>query len=137
MIGENLTTFSGRKVEDFDPEKGIEDPAKTAYRIRSEYDDEMEWADRFATLTEDPKAPQLEAIVVGLWSPEDSGVNSEGVVEALVAAKARLGNLKHLFIGDIVSEECECSWIQQSDMTPLLNAFPNLQSLSIRGGEGL
>ncbi|MGH1397157.1 MAG: STM4015 family protein, partial [Trichormus sp.] len=46
-------------------------------------------------------------------------------------------NLQALFIGDIHSEESEISWIIQSDISPILEAYPNLQILQVRGGEGL
>jgi len=35
------------------------------------------------------------------------------------------------------SEDCEISWIVQSDLTPVLNAFPKLEELKIRGSVGL
>jgi hypothetical protein len=34
-------------------------------------------------------------------------------------------------------EESEISWIEQSDITPLPTAFPNLERLEVRGGTGL
>jgi hypothetical protein len=48
-----------------------------------------------------------------------------------------LTNLRALFLGEMTSEECEISWIQQSDVTPLLRAFPRLEVLRVRGGTGL
>jgi hypothetical protein len=74
--------------------------------------------------------------VVGAWSFE-MDTDSSHVVEALVSASDELPNLEALFVGDIVSEECEISWIVQSDVTPLLNAFPGLTYLCVRGGNGL
>ena len=46
------------------------------------------------------------------------------IVEALVAARETLPSLRALFLGDITSEENEISWIKQSDVTPLLDAYP-------------
>ena len=37
----------------------------------------------------------------------------------------------------MTSEECEISWINQTDVTPLLAAFPGLEVLRVRGGDGL
>ncbi len=45
--------------------------------------------------------------------------------------------LRALFIGDLTAEDSEISWIQQSDITPILNALPDLEVLTVRGGEGL
>jgi len=51
--------------------------------------------------------------------------------------KKYLTNLKAVFIGDIAYDECEISWIQQSDISPILQAYPKLEILQVRGGDGL
>ena len=58
-------------------------------------------------------------------------------VETLVAARERLPKLRAIFLGDIISEECEISWIRQSDVSPLLEAYPKLEQFWIRGADGL
>ena len=45
--------------------------------------------------------------------------------------------LRALFVGDMTFEECEISWIIQSDYKPLLDAFPQLESLRVRGSTSL
>jgi hypothetical protein len=40
-------------------------------------------------------------------------------------------------LGDIISEECEISWIHQSDVSPLFGAYPALEHFCVRGAEGL
>jgi hypothetical protein len=35
------------------------------------------------------------------------------------------------------SEECEISWINQTDVTPLLTGVPDLEEFGVRGGSGL
>jgi hypothetical protein len=55
----------------------------------------------------------------------------------LVAARPKLPSLRNLFFGDIISEECEISWIRQSDLSPLLGAYQELEHLTVRGGENL
>ena len=138
MIGENLTEFAGKKVEDWDPEAGIGDPQKTVYRVRVSYDDEDEtWTDRFQSFLDDPRASQVDALVVGMWATDDSAATSEEVVEAIVSARDKLKNLRAIMLGDIVSEENEISWIQQSDLSPLFDAFPKLEHLTVRGGGNL
>lgn len=137
MIGENLTQFVGKRVVDWEEGSVLKDPAGTAVRIRSAYDDQDKWLDRLSAFLEDPAVGKVEALVIGTWEPEDSSASSQPIVEALVAARDRLSNLKHLFFGDIVSEECEISWISQSDLSPLFDAYPDLEHLTVRGGEGL
>jgi hypothetical protein len=54
-----------------------------------------------------------------------------------VDARDRLTGLRALFMGDIPYEEQEISWIVQDDLSPLLDAFPQLEELRARGGSGL
>ncbi|MGI5440994.1 STM4015 family protein [Streptomyces shenzhenensis] len=89
--------------------------------------------DRFLD-TVDPAA--VRAIIVGSWGEayeNDSGC----VVERLVDARDRLTALRAVFIGDLEMEEAEISWIEQSDVTPVLDAYPLLAEFGIRGGTGL
>ncbi len=133
---EHVTTFANRKLEEFDPQIGITDPVGTAYALRCEYNDEEDITYQFAELLQDSRASQVEALVFGLWDDYPDN-DSSILVNALVAAKDELKSLKAVFIGDIISEECEISWIHQSDISPVLQAYPNLELLQVRGGEHL
>lgn len=135
--GKSATRFANRSVAEFDPETGITDPVGTAYALRCEYDDTEDITDKLSRLLQDPKVSELEALVFGVWSGEMYDDNSSRLVNALVAAKKQLANLKALFIGDIISEEWEISWINQSDISPILQAYPQLEILQVRGGNGL
>ncbi len=117
-------------------------PLPVIYRIALSYDEEdgerMSLVDKLAAFLEDPAAERAQGLVIGTWGGVDSVDQSSGpIVEALVAARDKLPNLKHLFLGDIVSEENEISWIQQSDVSPLLAAYPDLEELRIRGSNNL
>jgi hypothetical protein len=67
----------------------------------------------------------------------DYGESLDSTIKKLAELKTVFTNLKALFIGDITYEECEISWIKQGDITPVLEAYPNLEYLQIRGGDGL
>ncbi len=135
---EHVTSFANRNVEEFDPQTGITAPARIAYALRVEWDEyDVHITDKLEPLLQDPQANQLEALVIGAWTQNMYQCNSNIVVNALVAAKEQLANLKAVFIGDIISMESEISWIQQSDISVLLEAYPNLEVLQLRGGEGL
>src|SRR5260370_17287755 len=73
-----------------------------------------------------------------MWSTEvmETG-EAEAVVEALAAAREKLPKLRVLFMGDIIREENEVSWIEQTDVSPLLEAYPELEYFGVRGGNGL
>ncbi|WP_329138984.1 STM4015 family protein [Streptomyces sp. NBC_01476] len=78
----------------------------------------------------------VRALIIGPWG-EVYDNDSGDVVEQLVAARDRLTGLQAVFIGDLEMEEAEISWIEQSDVTPLLTAFPGLREFGVRGGTGL
>ncbi|MGB0385216.1 MAG: STM4015 family protein [Ardenticatenaceae bacterium] len=136
-ISGHVTIFAGRYVEDFNKVSGISDPINVAYRLRVAYEDEHTFSGKFESLLQDPKAADLEGLVIGAWTGDMHDYDSARVVRDLANAKDRLPNLKALFIGDIMSEESEISWIEQSDMTPVLDAYPELEAFQVRGGNGL
>ena len=133
--GLHVECFANRQVVDYNPEVGIQDPVNTAYALRWDYDgDRASIAEQLTSLLQDSQADQLEALVIGLWGEGD---DSSEIVNGLVNAKNRLTSLKAIFIGDIHYEESEISWIEQSDISPILRAYPQLEILQIRGGDGL
>jgi hypothetical protein len=67
----------------------------------------------------------------------DDQATAARVVEALVAARDRLPQLRAIFFGDITYEECEISWIQNTDVSPLFDAYPALEHFAVRGANGL
>lgn len=140
-INEHATSFAGKPVVDWEPGVELGDISAIVPRVSLSYDaaDGGEtWAERFATFLELPGVEQLTGLVVGTW--DTSGASEDGsaeVVATLVAAHDRLPGLRAIFLGDIIMEEAEISWIQQSDLSPLLAAFPGLEHFRVRGGNGL
>jgi hypothetical protein len=158
-ISEHLTDFAGFTVLDFDPKTGIQDTATTIYRIREELDDAPSPkaskgilgslfgksqaapsapASPWEALLADPKCNEIKGVVYGSWFKEfDMEADPENVIVNLSMGAAALPNIEALFIGDITYEECEISWLHQTDVTPLLRAYPLLQHLGVRGSDGL
>lgn len=155
-ISEHLESFAGFAVRDFDPAEGVQDTARTIYRIRKELEPPAtpakrvlglfsrkpatppKPADPLEALLADPASSQLQGLVYGSWMQDfDTSGSSEEIVRQLAQVAARLPNLKALFIGDMTFEECEISWINQSDMAPLLQAYPQLQHFGVRGSTDL
>jgi len=136
---EHTKEFAGKPVEDFQRGQPLKDPENTACRLRVGYDDEHTIVDLFTELLEDPGAERLSGLVIGAWaSPEDMyDARPTAILNAMVAAASRLPNLTSFFLGDIISEENEVSWIQQADVSPLWTAFPRLTHVAFRGSEGL
>ncbi|MDX3383935.1 STM4015 family protein [Streptomyces niveiscabiei] len=139
-VHEHLKTFHELPVHAAPhPKDNRRQPAadSVAWRVASHvYDHDHEWTDAFARFLDSVDSTQVKAIVVGAWE-EAYETDPAAVIEAIIAAKDRLPALRALFLGDMTSEECEISWINQTDVTPLLTAFPELEELGTRGGQGL
>lgn len=110
-----------------------------AWRISADiYDAEESWPEALARFTATVDTSRVRAIIVG--AVEEAYDHSGGlapVYRALLDARSELPALRALFLGDMESEECEISWITQSDVGPLLNGFPDLEEFGVRGGSGL
>lgn len=136
MISEHVTEWLGLPVKLFDAEAsedGIDDYAHTIYRLALDWDAEADLATLFSRFLANPAAAQTPAIIIGQFHGDEPGQGSEEVVQLLVSAQPRLPNLRGIFIGDMVTEENEVSWIVQSDVSPLLVTYPNLEHLRLRG----
>lgn len=138
MIELHFDTLAGYPVHEW--RSGEPLPAGAIARLTLQYDDldgGMKWVDLFATfLEEEADLTHLPGLIVGAYDFESSE-SSAPIVEAIVASSERFPHLKVLFIGDILSEELELSWIEQSDLSPLFGAFPDLEFLGARGGNNL
>lgn len=139
----HLRESYGLPVFDFpdpDDEKGTDrlpEADTVAWRISSDaYDAKETWPEAFARFAAAVDTTRVRAIVVGAWEEAyDSG--PEEIIAALLAAGPRLPALRALFLGDMESEECEISWINQGDLGPLLDGFPELEEFGVRGGSCL
>ncbi len=131
---QHAESFVGKPVVDYKTEIGIADPIDTIYRLSVEYDSEISILDLLSQFVADANASKVTGLVIGMWDADES---SQSVVECLVDARQQLSSLSALFLGDIVEEENQISWIQQSDLSPLLTAYPQLEYLQVRGTDGL
>lgn len=140
MISEHATEWLGYPVKLFNAkvsEEGVKDYANTIYRLALDWDAEADFPTLFSRFVSNPASAQTPAIIIGQFHGDDPGQGSEEVVQLLVSAQAKLPNLRGIFIGDLVSEENEISWIIQTDVSPLLVAYPSLEHLRLRGTGGL
>ncbi len=125
--------FAGKSIYDFDPKIGITDAAG-AYRVAVNWNNESKFVEILESLLDDPKFGEIEALVIGYWGDDR---NSEKAVETLLGNADKLTGIKALYFGDIDYEEAEISWINQSDLGPLVQALPSLETLKVRGGNDL
>ncbi|MFG2817992.1 STM4015 family protein [Kitasatospora sp. NPDC048365] len=134
-INEHIEEFHGLPVHDFlAAAEGAAppDPAAVAWRIGLEYDSPHSFAEAWQRFLDTVDTARVTAVVIGNWAPEEPEPLT-GPLAAIVAAAGRLPALRALFLGDITFEECEISWLQMCDITPLFTAYPQLEELVVRG----
>ncbi|MFD3731939.1 STM4015 family protein [Streptomyces sp. NPDC058632] len=140
-IGGNLEKLYGLPAFSFPGPSGtttgLPEPDAVAWRIATgSYDAEEAWEAAFARFCAHVDTTRVRALIVGAWEDAYDSAPS-GIIQALLAARDRLPALRSVFLGDITFEECEISWINQTDVTPLLAGFPALEEFGVRGGQGL
>lgn len=138
-IYEHFSEYAGLPVQAFGPDSAAGDgppPAaeSVAWRVGTEFD-EAPFAEVFERFLDTVDTTRVTALLVGYWSMSYDQ-EAPHPVASLVAAADRFPGLRALFLGDIVMEEAEISWIEQTDITPLLTAFPRLERFGVRGGGG-
>lgn len=139
-INAHLGEFEGFAVIEYSRDDALPADGSKAIRIALDWDAHESgdsFLDLFAAFLNTPGSRDLQALLIGDWGGTGEGNDSGPVVEALVSARDRLPNLRHLFLGEITMEESEISWITQSDVSPLFEAFPTLETLYLRGGNDL
>jgi hypothetical protein len=140
-----VNNFANRKVIEYNVEQNISYENTVAYALR---DMAYNWrrhfvdgcggtcADKFESLIRNHHCKRIEALVFGLWNGFNDNSNYHPVATTLADAKKSLKNLKAVFIGDIDDDDCMISSIKQSNVSPILEAYPNLEVLKIRGDSG-
>ncbi|MER7952451.1 STM4015 family protein [Streptomyces sp. NPDC096079] len=141
-VGTHLQEFHGLPVFDFpgaDARVELPAPDSVAWRVSaptySDPEDEL-WEPQFERFLKTVDTARVRALVVGGWD-EAYENSSADIVTALIGANDRLTGLEAVFLGDMTGEDCEISWIVQSDVTPLLTAYPALAEFGVRGGTEL
>src|SRR5436189_33575 len=143
MINQHMTEWLGLPVKFYDQERSAspitEDEARSVafHLFVDPYGSEFSFAELFSRFISNASVSEATALIIGSWGEVGAGDGSEEVVRLLVGARNQLTSLKGLFLGDLIGEQCEVSWINQTDISPILTAYPNLEHLGIRGTPGL
>jgi hypothetical protein len=135
-ISEHAETFFGKTVKDYSADEPVDSSPGIVYRLTQDYDDKGSMAELIEAFFARIDKAELEALVIGMWN-ESYETGPESILDTLVRHAASLPKLKAVFIGDMTYEECEISWINQGNYQPLLQAFPQLEALRIRGSTSL
>lgn len=134
-IGSHIGTFNGWPVVDYPTGDRPENPAQVAWRIEdTEYEGGEIFAQRLAAFLAEPWAGEVTTLIVGNWG---STYDTPPPMDLLIDAAGQLTSLRALFLGELTYEECEISWICHANITPLLTAYPHLETFTVRGSQGL
>jgi hypothetical protein len=133
---EHAEEFDGLPVVQFSSETTLR-PGEEGYRLWVGYDSGTDFDELFADFLASPGVDRVTALVIGAYSEEMYDESTASIVESLVAAAPQLPALTGLFLCDILLEENEVSWIVQSDLSPIWQAFPRLRTLHVRGSQHL
>ncbi len=106
------------------------------YRLTQDYDSSESQTELLDNLLSQIDPGDLRSLIIGAWS-EAHDESPHGFLDRLIERRDELGALRALFVGDMTFEDCEISWIIQCGCNAVLDAFPMLQSLRIRGSSGL
>jgi len=140
MLSDHMKSWLGLPVQPlgFEELKGtVPDLSRTICRLYIEWESEGSFSELFARFLQLPGVERTPGIIIGSFHGDEPGADSHEPVELLVNAHARLPALRGIFLGDIISEENEISWINQCDVSPLFAAFPRLEHFGVRGATGL
>ncbi|MDY6900945.1 MAG: HEAT repeat domain-containing protein [Cyanobacteriota bacterium] len=123
--------FANLQVVNYNPKIGIKNPENTAYALTCHWSHSIHNDIKAVkSLSKKSQSDKLEAIVIFVWDSPTERYSK--IVNALINAKARLVNLKALYIGCPTWKE-----IEQSDISPILTAYPQLEILQISARYGL
>lgn len=112
-------------------------PSRTIYRFGWSYDHEESPLENLELFLNSPEVSETVAIVFGMDDEVGSDTSQARFLDLLEEHRAKLPKLRGIFLGDIVQEENEMSWIKQDDISRALRIFPALEELRARGQDGL
>ncbi len=142
MVFEWIGYFGDSTLANWDAKEQFA-PIGQPVRLHLEYDYTAKattktWDEYFNAWLATAEPAQTTGLVLGRWWHDtvDPG-DIDRVLASIINAREQLPLLKALFVGDFTYEEWEISWITQGDYAPVLAAFPQLEYLVIRGGNGL
>ncbi len=134
-IWESTETFFGKRIQDYQGGDVASSPG-IVHRLSLDYDDARSMGELLEEYLSKIDPSTLQALIFGAWSEPYADGPGEAF-EVLIKHASRLTDLKALFVGDMTSEECEISWIIQGNYQSLLQAFPQIEVLRIRGASSL
>lgn len=137
MYFEPVEIWGNRLVEDYDPLYSPVDMVNTVYRVRESWERKLTFKQLLRAFAREPELEEVTALVLGNWGLFNVNEPSCDVAFELYKLRGKMPRLTALFVGDISGEEAELSWIRQWEWGGVINAYPELEEVVIRGGNGL
>ncbi|MGW1547387.1 STM4015 family protein [Streptomyces sp. NPDC002346] len=103
-----------------------------AWRLESAWQGSLTFATLWQHFLDTVDTTQVRALLIGPWWQEEYEPFAP-VVDLLAGHADLFPSLRAPFLADVVSEECELSWLEMADITPVLEAFGQVQELTVRG----
>ncbi|MFD3456454.1 STM4015 family protein [Streptomyces sp. NPDC058691] len=135
-FAEHLETLHGLPVHTLPgtDAAGLPAAGDVAWRLDCYAADQTPFAELWQDFTGAVDTERVRALVIGPWW-DDEYTELRPALELLLADAARFPALRALFLADVTGEECEISWLQMTDVTPVLERFPLLEEFGVRGGD--
>ncbi|MEL5953690.1 STM4015 family protein [Streptomyces sp. CLV115] len=114
-------------------EEALPDTGSVAWRLESAWQGDLTFGTLWQHFVDTVDTTRVRALLIGPWWQEEYE-SFAPVLDLLVAHADRFPALRALFLADVVSEECELSWLEMCDITPVVEAFGELEELAVRGG---
>ncbi|MFE3664277.1 STM4015 family protein [Streptomyces sp. NPDC059164] len=114
------------------PAASLPGPQTVAWRLECAYDEDSDFTTLWGRFVDTVDTTRVRALVIGPWWNDDY-TPFDPVMELLVESAPLFPALRGLFLADVVSEECEVSWLRMCDITPVLEALPSLEEFGVRG----
>ncbi|MEU9317199.1 STM4015 family protein [Streptomyces sp. NPDC048295] len=110
----------------------LPEAGSVAWRLESAWQGDLTFGPLWQHFVDTVDTTRVRALLIGPWWQEEYE-SFAPVVDLLVAHADRFPALRALFLADVVSEECEVSWLEMCDVTPVVEAFGQLEELTVRG----
>jgi hypothetical protein len=134
-FADHFETFHGLPVFTLPEasEEALPPATGVAWRLDCYEAGEVPFDELWRSFTDRVPSTDVRALVIGPWW-DDEYSELRPALELIVADAERFPALRALFLADVTGEECEISWLQLTDVTPVLEAFPQLEEFCVRGG---
>ncbi|WP_431948717.1 STM4015 family protein [Actinacidiphila sp. bgisy167] len=136
-VAHHLETLYGLPVYTL-PEAGtaeLPEPDAVAWRLDCFEAGDIPFSRVWAHFTTAVDTTRVRALVIGPWWDDDEYSELRPALELVLADAEGFPALRALFLADVIGEECEISWLQMTDVTPVLEHFPRLEEFGVRGGD--